>query len=710
MKNRNHKTKNSGKKSILFISVLIVLISFVFSSAADYVVVGYYPSYRHDRLPAEDLQLEHLTHIMHSFVYPDEAGNIFHSDNFIYPELVQRIHDENKKIFVALGGGAQSGAFSAMAADSASRANFVNNIVNFCSQHGYDGIDIDWEHPGSAKDKLSMNKLVYDLKQKNPDLEITGTIPGSNWVGQYMDYDYLTPFVEWFGCMAYDMRGPWSATSGHHAPLFAPGTQGSVEQNTNYLNVTRNIPSEKIVMGIPFYGHLFNSTSLGASNSGGSSLGYIDVMLNINNGWTFNWDDFAKVPFLVNSAHTQIISYDNVQSVSLKCDFAKQRKLGGVMIWEISHDQRAGDQPLLERAGLKMLELKGHLTSTVNITSPAYHAVFEKGSEVEINASASDSVGSISKVEFFIDTVKAGQADSPPYSITWQADSSGLHIIKAVAFNNLGVATPSERVYIHVQNETQEQTPFYGTALTVPGIIEAEDFDNGGEGAAYHDSSPGNTGGSYRTDVDVDIESCAEGGFNIGYITDGEWFEYTINADSTGFYDIDFRVAAMSDEGAFHMEVDSQDVTTSIVSPVTNGWQAWVTVTAPDIELAAGEHVIRFYVNKAGFNIHNIIFRYTGTTAIENNPMISRAYELHQNYPNPFNPSTTISYSIPKAEFVEIGVYNIQGQKIKTLIAEQKQAGHYSLKFDAKGISSGVYFCRIKAGSFVDVRKMILLQ
>jgi len=308
---------------LLSILVLFQLSGMGYGGASDYVVVGYYPSYRYNTLPAKKLQLQHLTHIMHSFVYPDETGNIFHSPDFIYPDLIQRVHEEGKEIYIALGGGAQSGPFSAMAADSTARANFVSNVIEFCTIQGYDGIDIDWEHPSSAADKANMNKLVYDFKQAAPQLGITVTLPGSDWVGQYIDYTYLTPLVEWFNIMSYDMYGPWSATSGHHSPIYAPGSQGSAEQNMNYLINTRSIPPSKLVLGLPFYGHLFNSSSLGGSNSDGSSLGYSEIMLKINDGWDYYWDDLAKSPYLVNELNTQIISYNNIKTISLKCDYAK---------------------------------------------------------------------------------------------------------------------------------------------------------------------------------------------------------------------------------------------------------------------------------------------------------------------------------------------------------------------------------------------------
>jgi hypothetical protein len=86
------------------------------------------------------------------------------------------------------------------------------------------------------------------------------------------------------------------------------------------------------------------------------------------------------------------------------------------------------------------------------------------------------------------------------------------------------------------------------------------------------------------------------------------------------------------------------------------------------------------------------------------------AYSLSQNYPNPFNPSTTINYGIPKAEMVEIVVYDILGRAVVKLVNEYQQAGIYDVNFDASDLSSGAYFYQLKSGSFSGVKKMVLIK
>src|SRR5262249_8596260 len=146
-------------------------------------------------------------------------------------------------------------------------------------------------------------------------------------------------------------------------------------------------------------------------------------------------------------------------------------------------------------------------------------------------------------------------------------------------------------------------TPFVGVVVSLPGTIEAENFDDGGQSIAYFDTSPGNRGGQYRpTDVDIETSSDAGGGFDVGWTRPGEWLQYTANVTATGIYALELRVASFSTGGTVRVEGDVVDVTGTLMMPNTGGWQTWSTVRTAGIQLQAGVHRFRLVFLDAGTN------------------------------------------------------------------------------------------------------------
>ncbi len=151
--------------------------------------------------------------------------------------------------------------------------------------------------------------------------------------------------------------------------------------------------------------------------------------------------------------------------------------------------------------------------------------------------------------------------------------------------------------------------PYSGTAIALPGTIEAENFDLGGEGVAYHDLDSANQGGAYRTAEGVDLESASEGGYNVGWTLTGEWLKYSVNVSQATTYTLTCRVASGQAGGQFRVEVDGSDVTGTLTVPSTGGWGTWKTLTKTGVALPAGNHVLRVYVVNSGFNLNNLKFQ-----------------------------------------------------------------------------------------------------
>ena len=144
-------------------------------------------------------------------------------------------------------------------------------------------------------------------------------------------------------------------------------------------------------------------------------------------------------------------------------------------------------------------------------------------------------------------------------------------------------------------------TPIGGTPIALPGRIQAENFDNGGAGNAYVDTTTGNSGEQYRdTDVDIEPTTDSGGGYNVGWAFAGEWLKYSVSVAAAGSYDIDIRVASAGPGGTFHIEVDNVDKTGPLSIPNTGGWQIWTTVRRSAVALAAGPHVLRLVLDANG--------------------------------------------------------------------------------------------------------------
>ncbi|HTB51802.1 MAG TPA: carbohydrate-binding protein, partial [Ferruginibacter sp.] len=184
--------------------------------------------------------------------------------------------------------------------------------------------------------------------------------------------------------------------------------------------------------------------------------------------------------------------------------------------------------------------------------------------------------------------------------------------------------TGSKTVTITIGAATTTESPFGGTAATIPGTIQAENYDLGGQGVAYNDADAVNSGGQYRTSDGVDIETTTDagGGYDVGWTNAGEWMKYTVNVTTTGVYTLQVRLASPNSGETLHVESDGVNISGTIAVPNTGGWQTWQTVTVTTPSLTAGQHVLRIYEETLGFNINYLTFVSTTPVAA---PVVSSA-------------------------------------------------------------------------------------
>jgi hypothetical protein len=253
----------------------------------------------------------------------------------------------------------------------------------------------------------------------------------------------------------------------------------------------------------------------------------------------------------------------------------------------------------------------------VTIVSPINGAEFTMSdTEISIEATVVDSDNNLSQVEFFINDVLIDEKTSAPFTTTWRDVTGGtstLRVRATDAENNTGSASRTIQV----------QGPYNGSAHAIPGTIEFEAFDVGGNGVAYFDEDAGTNVSpdpNFRSDEDVDIENCDDdGGYNIGYTMAGEWLEYTVTVAQTGLYNIDFRIANETDTKTISLAFDGTTVAGNISIPATGGWQTWETVSVEDIQLTAGTHIMRLTIGDSDYvNLNNATF--TAVSVVDNCP------------------------------------------------------------------------------------------
>ncbi len=349
---------------------------------------------------------------------------------------------------------------------------------------------------------------------------------------------------------------------------------------------------------------------------------------------------------------------------------------------------------------------------TVAITSPAWGADLPAG-DVTVTADASDPDGTVASVEFYDGSNYLGADATAPYSFTWSAVPDGCYQLTARALDNLG-GEATDAVEITV-GAGCGRAPYHGTPFALPARIEAEDYDDGGEGVAYHDQDASNNGGQYRAGEGVDLEACSDagGGYDVGWTNAGEWLEYTIEVPAAGAYTLDTRVASESSGGAFRVEVNGVDKTGTLTVPVTGAWQNWTTVSTP-VELAAGTQTLRVAIESAGFNLNYLAF--SGDAGGVAGGGVREGYTLSAGMPNPFTSSTVIRYTLPGAGAVHLDVYDVSGRLIRSLVrGEWMPAGAGRATWDGRDgsgrrVRSGVYFYRLDAGGISETKRVTVVR
>ncbi|MEI8092714.1 MAG: glycoside hydrolase family 18 protein [Spirochaetales bacterium] len=383
-------------------------------------ISAYYSSsnvYKKDYQVA-DIPAANLTHIFYAFMKIDPAtktialydenadivkktGNepagLGYRGSFAQLYLLKQKNPQ-LHLIASVGGGTQSDQFSDMAASAKTRKAFADSVVVFLKKYSFDGVDLDWEFPveggganvvHSPKDKANLTLLLSALRtaldasskaDSRTPYELGLTVSPNPAYGKNLEIGAIAKLVDFLNLMTYDYHGAWDDTTNHLAPLYADpespeyrwpsGRKLNVDGAVQYY-LENGVPAAKLNVGIPMYGvawqvpaaspkGLFVKEAAGAQIDKSVKTGIVDyasVQQLVAKGLHPFWDEASHASYLWDKDSGLFVSYDDNRSTLDKLDYVIERKLGGVMFWELSQD-RGGDLLNLTAWSLKRQVLK----------------------------------------------------------------------------------------------------------------------------------------------------------------------------------------------------------------------------------------------------------------------------------------------------------------------------------------------------------------
>jgi chitinase len=247
----------------------------------------------------------------------------------------------------------------------------------------FDGIDIDWRYPvsggqtdGQPTDRENFTLLLAELRAQ---LDAAGDRDGRAYhlsmlappipqLYQNIELERVHIYLDWINLMTFGFHGEWSELASHHAPLYANTRDPRGKEMQQLYNVDAvvsvfldaGVPADKLVVGLPFYAQTWlnvrsndyfglyqKADGVPAGTRSGGILYYRDMIpLLTNVNYTRFFDNEVSASWLYSAEERIAISYDDVQTLRSKVMYVHQRQLGGVMIWQVSYDDK--DDPLLE--------------------------------------------------------------------------------------------------------------------------------------------------------------------------------------------------------------------------------------------------------------------------------------------------------------------------------------------------------------------------
>ncbi|MFA6890107.1 MAG: glycosyl hydrolase family 18 protein [Bacilli bacterium] len=244
------------------------------------------------------------------------------------------------------GGSVPKDTFALIAASDTLRKAFAANAVQLINEYGFDGVDVDWESPTTAEKvnfTLLMEELYTAVKQNNPNHLVTAAITGGTWQPPRYDLENSIQYLDYINVMTYGMcssngnyqNALYRSPSYHNTTLKVGNTltSCSIAESVTIFNNLK-VASSKLIFGLAFYG--MKQTYVNGSWVGSGSVFYTAIKNTYLTSGNYDvyYDETAQVPYLLSKDNLTFVSYDNSQSIIVKCQYVLANQLAGVMYWE----------------------------------------------------------------------------------------------------------------------------------------------------------------------------------------------------------------------------------------------------------------------------------------------------------------------------------------------------------------------------------------
>ncbi|WP_176015038.1 glycoside hydrolase family 18 protein [Victivallis sp. Marseille-Q1083] len=308
---------------------------------------GHYPLERID--PAYDLYFN-------AFLIADADGNLLlTADREPDPALAAHAGKQGKRALISLGGTTPFGCFTGTEQEIDA---YVAQVIDYVEKNGYDGVDVDWEHPNTEPLGKQWSATIKALRTALDELGrrngrhylLTTALPPGDWSLKYNDFAVMRDCLDYVNVMCYDLG--WG-TSNYHAPRFAnpadPARVSSVDQLT-YLENVVGMPRSKLIIGLPFYGNYFRDTErfVEVPDENWRQITYREA-LDYSEDWQREYEPESCGVWAFGPDRREFVIYDSPQSIYDKTTYYLENGYGGVFCWAMNRDLLAdGSQPLTQ--------------------------------------------------------------------------------------------------------------------------------------------------------------------------------------------------------------------------------------------------------------------------------------------------------------------------------------------------------------------------